>query len=202
MKKIRIDTAPGVSSEFEADEGFIAAYTTLKGDMAAKEASLASLQAKVDASEATVKQANDAKAALQAEMDACNAKMKDLEKKMKESEDGADAKIDAAVKERLDLLSAATLAGVDLKGDESPAAIKAAVILKSDADVVLEGKADAYVNARFDIAVEGFKKAQANQPRKDTSDVPGADGKKTEDKVDLAESKKKYDQALNDAWKS
>lgn len=202
MKKIRIDTAPGVSSEFEADEGFIAAYTSLKGDAAAKDAALASLQAKFDASESALKQANDSKAALQAEMDACSSKMKDLEKKMKETEDGADAKIDAAVKERLDLLSAATLAGVELKGDETPAAIKAAVILKSDASVVLEGKADAYVNARFDIAVEGFKKAQADKPRKDTSDVPGADGKKDDSVPSVSEAKKKYDQALSDAWKS
>lgn len=199
MKKIRIDTAPGVSSEFEADEGFITAFTSLKGDLAVKEASLASLQAKLDAASAEVVQADASKAKLQAEMDACGAKMKDLQAQLKACEDSVEAKVDAAVKVRLDLLDAAVLAGVTLKGDETPTAIKHAVILQADSTAVLEGKADAYIEARFDIAVEGFKKSKPLNPRVDTSDNPK--GGKDETKVDLADSKKKYDAALNNAWK-
>ena len=63
-------------------------------------------------------------------------------------------KLDEAVKNRMELYENAKKAGVEVKGDESEADIKKAVITKVFPKANLDGKDSAYIDARYDATVE------------------------------------------------
>lgn len=197
MKTIRLDN--GV--DYQAEEAVVVAFTTLKGDRDALAASAKALQARVDAAEAEAKKAKDAADAATAEADACKSKEKKMMDELQAAKDAAPTAIAAGVKARLALLDAAALAGVEVKDDMDDAAVKVAVIKAADADAVLEGKGDSYVDARFDIAVEGFRKAKGDSHRVDHVDVPKP-GERTDSASRLDAARKKANEALQNAYKA
>lgn len=197
MKTIRLDN--GV--DYQAEEAVVVAFTTLKGDRDALAADKKALQARVDAAEAEAKKAKDAADAATAEADACKSKEKKMMDELQAAKDAAPAAIAAGVKARLALLDAAALAGVEVKDDMDDAAVKVAVIKAADADAVLEGKGDSYVDARFDIAVDGFRKAKGDSHRVDHVDVPKP-GERTNSAARLDAARKKANEALQNAYKA
>ena len=198
MKNIRLDN--GV--EYQADEAVIASYTALKGDRDALKSAADAAAAKVDGLTAELARAKTALDTAVAEADSLKAKEKTMTDELQAAKDSAPAAIKAGIAARLQLLDAAALAGVEVKGDMDDAAIKAAVIKAADAEAVLEGKGDTYVDARFDIAVEGFRKAKGDAGRADHVDVPGSKpGEHADSKQRLAAAQKKHLDSLQNAYK-
>lgn len=64
------------------------------------------------------------------------------------------SKLDEAVKNLMELYENAKKAGVEVKGDETEADIKKAVITKVFPKANLDGKDSAYIDARYDATVE------------------------------------------------
>lgn len=85
----------------------------------------------------------------------------DLKKAQKERADAADpARIASLVRARVDLEKVAhDILGAEFKTDADDASLRRAVIAKVSPDAKLEGKPEAYIEARFDSAVETFRKA-------------------------------------------
>lgn len=154
MKKIRID---GV--EYEA------------GSEQAQAAQIA-YQAKLDAEQKTRAEADAKRADADAKRDAEIKALKDLAEKNQARADAADeaakkaakelkdapAKVTAELKARMSLeasakkvLGAKAAAKFDSLDDK---AIKLAVLKQTNPDLKLDGKSDAYVDARFDHAIE------------------------------------------------
>lgn len=85
-------------------------------------------------------------------------------------------KIDEAVNAKLELIHNAEKAGVEVKGDEKDEDLKKSIILKVYPKANLDGKDDAYIQARYDGAIETLeetaelKNDSAN--RQILSDVP------------------------------
>ena len=75
-------------------------------------------------------------------------------------------KLDEAVKNRMELYENAKKAGVEVKGDESEADIKKAVITKVFPKANLDGKDSAYIDARYDATVEMLENAADAHNRK------------------------------------
>jgi hypothetical protein len=90
------------------------------------------------------------KSALQAKLDGVTEKLTLAEKALTE----APAKVRAEVESRVKLEATAQRFGVKLDGLTTETAIKQAVILKLKPKADLTGKDEAYINARFDSAVE------------------------------------------------
>ncbi|MGV4796137.1 DUF2213 domain-containing protein [Rhizobium sp. F40D2] len=77
----------------------------------------------------------------------------------------SDADIDKRVQARADLLSVAKSIAKDLKTEGlADAAIRKAVVAAKLGDAAVADKADAYIDARFDILVEDAKKAGSADP--------------------------------------
>lgn len=197
MKTIRLDN--GV--DYQAEEAVVVAFTTLKGDRDALAAEKTRLQATVDSKDGELKTAKAALDAAVAEADACKSKEKKMMDELQAAKDAAPAAIAAGVKARLALLDAAALAGIEVKDDMDDAAVKVAVIKASDAEAVLEGKGDSYVDARFDIAVEGFRRAKGDSRRVDHVDVPKS-GEHPDSATCLDAARKKANEALQNAYKA
>lgn len=95
------------------------------------------------------------------------------------------SKLDEAVKAKMELLKNAEKAGVELKGDESDADIKKAVIAKVFPKANLDGKDNVYIDARYDGALEMLAEKNDANSRQALGDVPPAHN----DSVDDARSK-------------
>ena len=106
---------------------------------------LDSLDAKVASLEAE-------KSKLQAKADSASEELKSVKADAKAKEDGFQAKVDAAVSSRVELVATATKHGV--KADGSDAEIKGALIAKAFPTAKLDGKDEAYMAARLDAALE------------------------------------------------
>lgn len=197
MKTIRLDN--GV--DYQAEEAVVVAFTTLKGDRDALAADKKALQARVDEAEAEAQKAKDAATTATAEADACKSKEKKMMDELQAAKDAAPAAIAAGVKARLDLLDAAAVAGVEVKDDMDDAAIRVAVITASDAEFKADGLEPAYIAARFDIAVKGFRKAAPDSRRIDHLDVPKP-GERTDSATRLDAARKKANEALQNAYKA
>lgn len=77
----------------------------------------------------------------------------------------SDADLDKRVQARADLVSVAKSIAKDLKAEGlSDAAIRKAVVAAKLGDAAVADKADAYIDARFDILVEDAKKAASTDP--------------------------------------
>lgn len=141
----------------------------------------AELQAKLDALVSE-------KTALEAERDTLKDKVDGLETKVKEVE----AKVlDAAsiaekVTAKVALIDQAKVLEVDAKADMSDLDIKKAVIMKIFPKAVLEGKSDAYIDARYDSALE-YKAESAEASVRELNQESHSDNKDV-----VAEAKAKY----------
>lgn len=120
---------------------------------------IATLQQRIaDASAAAAKATTDHAAALaakDAELAKKDAEIDDLKGKVLDT-----AALDAAVKARSDLIVKAKAIAPDVVTDgKSDSEIKRAVVVAKVGDAAIAGKADAYVDARFDLLAEGVKPA-------------------------------------------
>lgn len=164
-------------------------------DKANARADAAEEKVKTDAAEATKKLD-----AVQAKLDAAEEKLAEAEKR------GDDDAINTRVRARVDLESKAREV---LKGDDDAIGklsemkdgeIKRAVIAKVAPDAKLDGKSDAYIDARFDVAIEAEsarKDAMADQRR-------GSTPSRTASKDGADDPAKRADDAMQemkDMWK-
>ncbi|MCZ7496267.1 DUF2213 domain-containing protein [Agrobacterium rhizogenes] len=77
----------------------------------------------------------------------------------------SDADLDKRVQERADLIAVANVIAKDVKTTGlSDAAIRKAVVAAKLGDAAISGKADAYIDARFDILAEDAKKEAGADP--------------------------------------
>ena len=106
---------------------------------------LDSLDAKVASLEAE-------KSKLQAKADSASEELESVKAEAKAKEDGFQAKLDAAISARMELVSLATKHGV--KADGSDADIKGALIAKAFPKANMDGKDEAYVAARLDAVAD------------------------------------------------
>lgn len=106
---------------------------------------LDSLDAKVASLEAE-------KSKLQAKADSASEELESVKAEAKAKEDGFQAKLDAAISARMELVSLAAKHGV--KADGSDADIKGALIAKAFPKANMDGKDEAYMAARLDSALE------------------------------------------------
>jgi len=146
--KYRLDNG----MEYEAPDGFIQAYVTMK-----EKADAANTRA--DAAE---KAATDNKAALsklEAERDTAAARADKAEKELKAAQDALNdpKRLDAAIEGKLALHDAAKKAGVEIKNDMTDSDIRKAVILSVFPESKFDGKDETYISARFDATVEFLK---------------------------------------------
>lgn len=125
------------------------------------EQGLASVNKIADAKNEAVKALNDAKAAHETAINAKDAELaaKDAEIDTLKAAKLSDADIDALVQARSDLLAKAkSVADADYAGMADSEIKKAAVVAKLG-DAAIEGKTEAYIDARFDILAELVDKA-------------------------------------------
>ena len=133
-----------------------------------------------------IKTLTDAHAAALAAKDGELAK-KDAEIDDLKTKQLSDADIDKRVKDRADLITKAkSIADADYTG-KSDAEIRKAVVVAKLGDAAVAGKADAYVDARFEILVEDAAKSPANDPFR--QHMIHQDGKPGENPADVARAK-------------
>ena len=121
---------------------------------------LAAVNKIADAKNEAVKALNDAKVAHDAAIATKDAELakKDAEIDALKAAKLSDAEIDAKVQARSDLLAKAkSVADTDFTG-LSDADIKKAAVVAKLGDAAIEGKTEAYIDARFDILVESADK--------------------------------------------
>lgn len=140
LRKIMVD-----GLMVETTDAAAVAIEKLQKQLATKDAEADAAKAKADAALA------DAEKQLAAK----DARITDLEKSKL-----TDADIDARVKARADLITTARLIAADAKVDGlSDADIRKAVVTAKLGDAAIDGKSQAYVDARFDILAEDAAKA-------------------------------------------
>lgn len=130
-------------------------------------AAITKLQAALSDAMKAKKEADDEYAEKMAEKDAELAK-KDAAISKLEGEKLTDAQLDARVAARAELVASAKSVadGVEVAG-LSDADIRKAAVAKALGDAAIEGKPQAYIDARFDILVEDAAKADPVQKMKD-----------------------------------
>ena len=111
---------------------------------------------------------------LEAERDSAKEKADSLEKDLEKAKaDSADPKrLDAAVKEKMELLHNAEKAKVEVKADMSDMDIKKAIITSAFPNAKFDGKDDVYIQARYDATVEMLEERTDAKNRQVTSDLP------------------------------
>lgn len=143
MRTIQLDAV-----DYEADEVVINA--------------LKSAEAKLDSLQEELKAKDAVKSAIEAERDSMKDRLDAADKKVAEMEA---AKLDEAemtkrVNARIALVESAKKAEVEVKEDMADMDIRKAVIMKVYPATVLDGKNEAYVEARFDCALEDLAKKE------------------------------------------
>ena len=106
----------------------------------------------LDSLDAKIVSLETEKSKLQAKADSASEELKSVKAEAKAKEDGFQAKVDAAVAARVELVATATKYGV--KADGSDAEIKGSLIAKAFPTAKLDGKDEAYMAARLDAALE------------------------------------------------
>jgi len=143
--KYRLDNG----MEYDAPEGFVQAYVSMK------EKADAAI-ARADASDKAVVDNKATLSKLEADRDTAIARADKAEKELKEVKNSLNdpKRLDAAIEAKLALYEAAKKADVEIKKDMSEADIKKAVILSVFPDSKFDGKDETYITARFDATVE------------------------------------------------
>lgn len=144
--------------------------------------------------------AKSAEDALKAEKSTVEAERDSLKERLDAIEKDMPGKIESAVQSRLDLVGKATAAGVEVKADMADADIKKAVISKVFPSANLDGKDDAYINARFDCACEISAVKSDDKSRKDAADIPPQNHEDSAQEK-LEASRKAYNARMDGAWK-
>lgn len=183
MNKIRID---GVDFD-PSTEAFAQALQKrderLAAEAAALKAQITAATEKADKAEARADAAGEALAKAQAEI-------KDLPTKLR---------ADMAARAELDSKARAVL-GKDAKLDAlTPADVRRLVLSKLAPDMKLDGKSEAYVEARFDAAVEAAEKADGEWER--DADKLDSDKRNETPKLDSDKAKADFIKASQSAWK-
>jgi hypothetical protein len=162
--KYRLDNG----MEYEAPDGFIQAYVTLKE--------------KADNADKTLaKEREDHKAAiskLEGERDGAKDRADKAEteaKKAKEDAAISPEKVKVAAKEMAALYDAADRAGVEVKEDMADLDIKKAVITAVFPKADLKDKDDAYISARYDSALEMLENRDDGESRAVAGEIPSAE---------------------------
>jgi hypothetical protein len=164
IMKYRLDNG----MEYEAPDGFIQAYVTLKE--------------KADNADKTLaKEREDHKAAiskLEGERDGAKDRADKAEteaKKAKEDAALSPEKVKVAAKEMAALYDAADRAGVEVKDDMADMDIKKAVITTVFPKADLKDKDDAYISARYDSALEMLENRDDGESRAVAGEIPSAE---------------------------
>lgn len=157
LKKVNLD---GI--EYEAEESVIKFMNgeTTRADNAEKE--LSSMTAERD---------NYKERADKAESELAQLKENTIDK----------AKLDEAVNAKISLLDNAKKAGVEFNGDESDEDLKKAIIMKVFPKANLDGKDEAYIQARYDGAVESLSDEADSQSRQALAGIPQVNNDSADD---------------------
>ena len=185
MDKIHLDGA-----DYQAEPQVIAAYNKAMDRADGLEKELNKVR----------EDAKTAEDALKAEKSTVEAERDSLKERIDAMENELPGKIDSAVQSRLDLVGKATAAGVEVKADMADADIKKAVISKVFPSANLDGKDDAYINARFDCACEISAVKSDDKSRKDAADIPPQNHEDSAQEK-LEASRKAYNARMDGAWK-
>lgn len=119
----------------------------------------------IDALDAKVKTLDSEKSTLQGKLDSATEALEAEKKARTDEAAGFQAKLDSAVQSRIALVSLATKHGT--KADGTDAEIRTALILKAFPAAKLDGKDAAYLDARYDAAMEILEATEAK--REDSS---------------------------------
>lgn len=180
--------------EYQAEESVLVALNGVKTKLDSTTEELKT--AKNDAEEQKAKTIE-----LQAKLDSATEELEELKKDTGVSQE----KIDEAVAQKLALITAANKAGVEIKEDMSDLDVKKAVIISvsPNAKSKLDGADEAYVQVRFDVALETLSERDdkdADKKRTVQGSNMSTDSVDTND--DSAESaRQKMIQRNADAWK-
>jgi hypothetical protein len=183
MSKIRID---GVDYD-PSTEAFAQALAKrdekIAADMAALKSSLTEATAKADKAEGRADAAAEA-------LKKAEADLKELPAKVR-SDMAARAELDARAR---------VILGKDAKLDSvSPLEVRKMVLAKLSPELKLDGRSEAYVEARFDAALEAAEKDDSEWQK--DADKLDAGTKPADVKLDADEAKKAFIKASQDAWK-
>lgn len=112
----------------------------------------------------------------------------------------SDADLDKRVQERADLITVAKAIAKDVKTEGlSDAAIRKAVVVAKIGDAAIAGKADAYIDARFDLLVEDAAKGAADPFARVVADGVKHTG---DARTEADKARQDRDQSLRDSWKN
>jgi len=201
MKTVRID---GV--EYEAEAAVITALKLTNDKLDAAEAEKETLSTELETASAKLDSATD-------KLDQAEAKIQELEAQLANTIK-AD-QLDTLVAQRLQLLSYAKQAGVEVKADASEMDIKKSIIMKASPKADLADKSETYLTARFDAAVEllalrkedqaaqkmGKKVAEVDPEVEDEEEEEMVDGKPMKkDSADAA--RRRMVQQLQTGWQN
>ena len=173
LKKINLD---GI--DYEAEESVIKALNAekMRADKAEKDAceSKKSMDKQVADFEKKVTEFEKRISELEAERDTAKEKADSAEKELEEVKKTSmdSAKIDEAVKAKMELLHNAEKAGVEVKADMSDMDIKKAIITSSFPNANFDGKDEVYLQARYDATIEMLSERNDGETRQVTSDLP------------------------------
>ncbi len=165
---------------------------------------------RADAAEGQVTALTTQKSTLEGERDAQKDRADKLDAELaKVKADANDqTKIDSLIQAKLDLYQTVTGLGVEIKKDgvySSDLEIKKAVILKASPEAKLDGKDEAYIQGRFDSALEGLKVASTNNTQISNltggADVPDLSRKDGEDKPTSEDARAKMIARQQSGWK-
>lgn len=152
-----------------------------------------------------IKELTEGKGKAEGRADAAEAKVKEQDGKLVEATDPK--RMDAAIEERAELLSAAREildADTDLKG-KTPREIKEAVLVKLNDSVKLDGKDDGYVDGAYEFAIANFQPEDVREDgngkaRMFTPAVKPP--KKDEDRQDSKSAREKMVDHNQNLWKT
>jgi hypothetical protein len=173
--KYRLDNG----MEYDAPEGFVQAYVSMKEKADAADKALA-------------KEREDHKAALsklEAERDTAKERMDKAESEAKKAKEDAAVspdRVKAAAKEMAALYDAADRAGVEVKDDMADLDIKKAVITAVFPKADLKDKDEAYISARYDSALEMLENRDDGESRAVAGELPS-----TETRTDSVSARKR-----------
>jgi len=146
------------------------------------------------------------KSKIEADRDSLKDENEQLKKDKEELEKAQPEKLEQAVKSRLSLLQNADKAGIEVKEDMKEEDIKKSIILKAfpkaKEKLDSEGVEDAYINARYDAAVEYLEDRQdtTDQNRQDVSDTPSNHDGNGHEKADSASAREKMIERMQKAY--
>jgi hypothetical protein len=146
MRKINVD---GV--EYEGEEKLVETYVAQKKRADAAEAALDKEKAAREGDKKALSAMEASRDTQRERADAAEARVKELETARLDSK-----ALDAAIACRVALLEAASRAAVEVKKDMGDTDIKKAVILACFPNANLDGRDEAYIQARYDAAAEAL----------------------------------------------